>query len=95
MRRFGGEHVGYALQLVEAGVTVGRGHTRVLSGETLWHLTCGAFADTKAVQLTGECKGAPTVLKQGHYGGRWGQKQKLLKVTYAHGVKLTHNQTSI
>ena len=68
-----------ALELVEAGISVGRGHTRVLSGDTLWCLTCGAFADTKAVQLTGDCKGAPTVLQQGHYGGRWGQKLKLLK----------------
>ena len=51
----------------------------MLSGKTLWRLTCGAFADTKAVGLTAECKGAPTVRGQGHYGGMWGQKQKLLK----------------
>ena len=68
-----------ALQLAEAEVSVGRGHTRVLSGKTLWCLTCGAFADTKAVGLTAECKGAPTVRGQGHYGGMWGQKRKLLK----------------
>ena len=68
-----------ALQLADAEVLVGRGHTRVLSGTTLWCLTCGAFADTKAVGLTAECKGAPSVHAQGHYGGMWGQKQKLLK----------------
>ena len=68
-----------ALQLAEAEVSVGRGHTRVLSGKTLWCLTCGAFADSKAVGLTAECKGAPTVRGQGHYGGRWGQKRKLLR----------------
>ena len=58
-----------AVQMAEAETTIGRGHVRVLSGETLWCLTCGAFADTKAVQLTDTCKGAPSVLKQGHYGG--------------------------
>ena len=68
-----------AMELVEAGITVGRGHKQALSGDTLWCLTCGAFADTKAVGLAGVCLGAPTVLKQGHRGGRWGQKQKLMK----------------
>jgi hypothetical protein len=68
-----------AVQLADMGATVGRGHVRVLSGETLWCLTCGAFADTKAMQLTGTCKGAPTVRGQGHYGGMWGQRLKLLK----------------
>ena len=78
-----------AVKLAEAGATVGRGHTRVLSGETLWCLTCGAFADTKAVQLSGICNGAPTVWKQGRYGGMWGQKLKLLKGIHPrHGTGL-------
>ena len=78
-----------AVQLTEVGATVGRGHVQVLSGETLWCLTCGAFADTKAMQLVDTCKGAPSVQQQGHYGGMWGQRLKLMKGIHPrHGAHL-------
>ena len=39
---------------------IGPGHRLVLSEDGVtWCLTCGRYADTKAVGLTGRCRGVP------------------------------------
>ena len=63
--------------LFELGTEIGPGHLKLLSSNVLWCGTCGAYADTKARGMATPCKGAP---KRGkHYGGAWGQLQKLLR----------------
>ena len=54
---------------------IGPGHELVLSGEVTWCLTCGRYAEAKAVGLTEHCKGVP--IWCGSYGGAWGQLRKL------------------
>ena len=49
---------------------IGPGHELVLGGDVMWCLTCGRYADTKAVGLTEQCKGVPGW--SGSYGRAWG-----------------------
>jgi hypothetical protein len=63
-----------AQQLAEQGISLGGGHSRMLSGDVLWCGTCGCYADGKAVGLAAPCAGPPA--KNG-YGGMWGQLRKL------------------
>ena len=47
--------------MVRAGVSAGKGHTFLLSGEALWCSTCGAFAETHAMAPTKPCLGKPVL----------------------------------
>jgi hypothetical protein len=60
--------------LAERGISIGGGHSRLLSGDVMWCGTCGCYADGKAVGLAAPCAGPPA--KLGH-GGMWGQLRKL------------------
>jgi hypothetical protein len=60
--------------LADRGVSVGGGHSRMLSGDVMWCGICGCYADGKAVGLAAPCSGPPA--KNGH-GGMWGQLRKL------------------
>ena len=52
-----------------------RPHDPVWSGEIVFCTICGAYAESKAVKLKGECRGKPNI--DGSYGGAWGQHRKL------------------
>ena len=54
---------------------VGPDHELVLSGDVMWCLTCGCYADAKSKGLSFQCKGVPRW--SGNYGGAWGQVRKL------------------
>ena len=54
---------------------VGPDHEMVLSGDVMWCLTCGCYADSKSKGLSFQCKGVPK--RGGNYGGAWGQIRKL------------------
>ena len=60
----------------DGGHVVARPHDPVWSDATLWCTVCGAYAETKAVKMGGECKGRPK--RSGNYGGAWGQLRKLM-----------------
>ena len=53
-----------------------RPHEPVWSGEIVFCTVCGAYAESKAVKLRGECNGKPKF--DGTYGGAWGQHRKLV-----------------
>ena len=63
----------------EGEEAVQRPHDTVDSGPTLWCVKCGAYAEDKAVKLTGECRGRPKRESgKSKWGGAWGQLNKLL-----------------
>ena len=62
----------------DEGHFVARPHETVWSDDTLWCTVCGAYADTKAVRIDGECRGRPPK-RSGNYGGSWGQLRKLMR----------------
>ena len=51
-------------------------HIPAWSGDLIFCTVCGAYAETKAVKLKGDCGGKPKF--DGSYGGAWGQHRKLV-----------------
>ena len=54
-----------------------RPHDTVTSGNVVWCVLCGAYAEAKAAKLIGQCNGKPNRGKG--YGWAWGQHKKLTR----------------
>ena len=52
-------------QLATAGSHVGAGHKLMLSGEVIWCMVCGAYAEKHAIALQKPCVGPPVRRKRG------------------------------
>ena len=45
--------------MAELGIAVGGGHTRILSGDVVWCISCGSYANIRAVGFAAPCGGTP------------------------------------